>query len=86
MLQWNSLALVNKYNKDAQKKFILWTYCINENCIIDKETECKLNLLSDLFIKISALTESWSVLHQTIQEKSEKGQLSSRQDHWHDWD
>lgn len=58
MLRWISLALVNKYNKDSQKKFILQTYCITENCVIDKETECKLNLLPDLFIKVSALTES----------------------------
>lgn len=58
ILQWNSPALVNKYNKDSQNKFILQTYCINENCVIAKETECKLNFLPDLFIKTSALTES----------------------------
>lgn len=51
ILQWNSLVLVNKRNKDSQKKFVLQTYCIDENCIIDKETKCKLNLLPDLFIK-----------------------------------
>lgn len=51
ILWWNSLVLVNKCNKDSQKKFVLQTYYIDENCIIDKETKCKLNLLPDLFIK-----------------------------------